>query len=122
MHTDNIEPLAVLCLHPGISDERVEMQQRGIIELKCQLSFMSLNRFTNLKRYLVRHVVECGYEDAGYKCGDDGIYIHTTSKKPRSRNSRAIIDVDLYRPHGFILGVVIAGIGLQWDIVHECIV
>lgn len=52
MHTDNIEPLAVLCLHPGISDERVEMQQRGIIELKCQLSFMSLNRFTNLKRYL----------------------------------------------------------------------
>lgn len=66
MHTDNIEPLAVLCLHPGITDKRVEMQQRGIIELKCQLSFMSLNRFTNLKRYLVRHDVECGYEDAGY--------------------------------------------------------
>ena len=91
----------MLCLHPGISDERVEMQQRGIVELKCQLSFVDWNLFTNLKRYLVRHDVECGCDDAGYDA--ETMAFTYNQQEPRSRNSRAFIDVDLYSLHSCML-------------------
>lgn len=73
------------------------MQQRGIVKLKCQLSFVNWNLFTNLKRYLVRHIVECECEDAGYNA-ETMAFIYN-QQEPRSRNNRASIDVDLYSLH-----------------------
>lgn len=52
-HTDDLEALPVLCLHPLVPDKRVKVQQRRIIELDGQLdSEPEKYRNTNLERQL----------------------------------------------------------------------
>ena len=77
------------------------MQQRGIVELKRQLSFVDWNLFTNLERYLIRHDVECECDDAGYDA-ETMAFIYK-QQEPRSRNNRAFIEDDLYSLHGCML-------------------